>query len=164
MDSLRLKAAVHRVLILGSIWVVLSGPQTTALVLGAIAVPAAVWLSLSLIPARNPLHLWRVLRHIPAFIAGSVSGGVDVALRALSPRMRLRPGWIAVPVALRDGGRAALGSELSLMPGTLSAGTSNGKLLVHLLDTQAGFEKGIPRTEAAIAAMIADQTAAEDAP
>ena len=47
-----------------------------------------------------------------------------------------------------------MGWELSLMPGTLAAGTRDGRLLVHLLDTQAGFERAIPREEAAIAAMI----------
>lgn len=47
-----------------------------------------------------------------------------------------------------------MGWELSLMPGKLAARTRDGRLLVHLLDTQAGFERAIPREEAAIAAMI----------
>lgn len=151
---MRLKAVLHRVLILGLIWVVLSGTQVKALVFGVAVVPAAVWLSLQLIPAQNPLRFWGLLRHIPVFIWGSLRGGLDVALRAFSPSMGLRPGWVTVPVALDDGGRVALGSELSLMPGTLCAGMREGKMLVHLLDKDAGFEDGIPQTEAAIAAMI----------
>lgn len=159
---MRLKAVLHRVLILGLIWVVLSGTQVKALVFGVAVVPAAVWLSLQLIPAQNPLRLWGLLRHIPVFVWGSLRGGLDVALRAFSPSMGLRPGWVTVPVALDDGGRVALGSELSLMPGTLCAGMRDGKMLVHLLDKDAGFEDGIPQTEAAIAAMIDQSGSAEE--
>lgn len=159
---MRVKAVLHRVLVLGVIWVVLSGTEIKALVFGAVVVPAAVWLSLQLIPAQNPLRLWGLVRHIPVFIWGSLRGGLDVALRAFSPAMGLRPGWVKVPVALDDGARVALGSELSLMPGTLSAGMRDGKLLVHLLDTDAKFEDGIPQSEAAIAAMIDQSGSAEE--
>ena len=86
----------------------------------------------------------------------NILGGLDVARRAVSPRMRLAPGWIEVPVHLSDGGRVALGGELSLMPGTLAAGARRGRLLVHLLDTEAGFDRAIPREEGAIAAMMLD--------
>jgi multicomponent Na+:H+ antiporter subunit E len=49
--------------------------------------------------------------------------------------------------------RAAVGGELSLMPGTLAAGSRGERLLVHLIDRRAGFERAIPGTAAAIAAM-----------
>jgi len=131
--------------------------EPKGLAVGALAVPVAVWLSLGLLPAHRRLSVWRFARHVPVFLAGSFLGGIDVARRALSPRMRLRPGWVEVPVELSDGGRAAIGGELSLMPGTLAAGTREGRLLVHLLDTDAGFERAIPREETAIAAMILDR-------
>lgn len=132
----------------------LTGAELKGLPVGVVAVPAAVWLSLRLLPARHHLSLWHFARHVPSFISGSLLGGLDVARRALSPRMRLHPGWIEVPVRLPDGGRAIMGGELSLRPGTLAAGTRDGRLLVHLLDTRAGFERAIPGEEAAIAAMI----------
>lgn len=132
----------------------LTGAELKGLAVGVVAVPAAVWLSLRLLPARHPLSLWHFARHVPSFISGSLLGGLDVARRALSPRMRLHPGWIEVPVRLPDGGRAVMGWELSLRPGTLAAGTRDGRLLVHLLDTRAGFERAIPGEETAIAAMI----------
>lgn len=140
----------------------LSGTQTKALLFGVAIVPAAVWLSLQLIPAQRPLRLWGLVRHIPVFIWGSLRGGVDVALRAFSPVVGLRPGWVKVPLALDDGGCVALGSELSLMPGSLSAGMRDGKLLVHLLDKDAEFEDGIRQTEAAIASMIGQSDNAEE--
>jgi multicomponent Na+:H+ antiporter subunit E len=133
---------------------VLAGTEPKGLAIGVLSVPVAVWLSLRLLPAHHGLSVWRLARHLPAFLLGSLSGGLDVARRALSPRLRLQPGWVEVPVALPDGARAFMGGELSLMPGTLAAGTRDGRLLVHLLDTGAGFERSFPREEAAIAAMI----------
>lgn len=154
METPNVTAVLSRTLFLGGVWLVLTGAEGKGLVVGAVAVPAAVWLSLRLMPAHHHLSLWRFIRHVPSFLSGSVLGGFDVARRALSPQMRLHPGWAEVPVRLPDGARAALGGELSLMPGTLSAGTRDGRLLVHLLDTTAGFDGAIPREEAAIAAML----------
>lgn len=145
-------ALFHRSLLLGGVWISLTGAE--ALALGALVTALAVWLSLRLMPATHPLVLWRAVRHVPRFIAGSVDGGVDVARRAFSPNMRLRPGWLEVPTDLPDGARVVLGGELSLMPGTLAAGSEDGKLLVHVLDTDAGFDNAIPREAADIAAMI----------
>lgn len=148
------RALLHRTLLLGGVWVILAGTEPKGIAIGALAVPAAVWLSLRLLPGRDRLSLWRLARHVPVFLLGSLSGGYDVARRAMAPRLRLQPGWVEVPVALPDGGRVAMGGELSLMPGTLAAGTRHGRLLVHLLDRGAGFEHSIPREQAAIAAMI----------
>lgn len=149
-------ALFHRLFFTGAIWIVLSGANAKAGAVGVFAVPMATWLSLRLLPGGDHLVLWRLLRHFPSFVGGSLQGGLDVARRALSPGMSLSPGWVEVPVRLPDGGRVALGAELSLMPGTLAAGVRGDRLLVHLLDTDAGFERAIPREEAAIAAMILD--------
>jgi multicomponent Na+:H+ antiporter subunit E len=50
------------------------------------------------------------------------------------------------------------------MPGTLAAGTREGRLIVHLLDTEAGFERGIPQVELAIAAIIETSREPEEGP
>lgn len=154
-------AVLHRTLLLGGIWAVLTAADPKGLAVAAVAVPATVWLSLRLLPARHPLRLWPLLRHIPWFLLGSLRGGLDVARRALAPRLNLRPGWREVPLSLPDGARAAMGVELSLMPGTLAAGSRDGRLLVHLLDLDAGFERGIPAEEAAFAAMLDGATRPE---
>lgn len=152
---------LNRVVLLGGVWLVLTGAEIKGLAVGVFAVPAATWLSLWLIPARRPLRVWRLVLHLPSFVAGSVLGGLDVARRALAAHMPLKPGWIEAPARLPDGGRVLMGGELSLMPGTLAAGMRNDRLLVHLLDTDAGFERAIPREEAVIAAMMRDGTAEE---
>ncbi len=156
MDRAIWTAFLHRLLFLGCVWFVLAGVDIKAIAVGLPAVAAATGLSMRLLPGRQHLILWRLARHFPAFVGGSLLGGLDVARRALSPRMPLSPGWVEVPVRLPDGGRVAMGAELSLMPGTLAAGVRDDRLLVHLLDRQAGFERAIPREEAAIASIILD--------
>lgn len=154
MNTFLVRAAAHRAVLFGGGWLALAGSAPEALATGLAVTTAAVWLSLKLLPARDPLALWRLVRHLPRFVAASVNGGVDVARRAFSPNMPLNPGWIEVSSDLPDGARAALGGELSLMPGTLAAGSEDGKLIIHLLDIDAGFDDAIAREEAGIAAII----------
>ena len=155
MPAATKQAALHRFALFGAVWIVLTSAEPGGMLAGALAVPAAVWMSLRLLPARRPVVLWRLALHAPRFLYGSVAGGVDVARRAFSPSMPLDPGWIAVPVDLPDAGRVALGAELSLMPGTLAAGTQGDRLLVHLLDCKAGFDATIPQEAAAMAEILA---------
>lgn len=154
MDRAAWTGFTNRVLFLGGLWFVLAGTDAKAMLVGVFAVPAATWLSLLLLPLGQHLILWRSIVHFPVFVKNSLFGGLDVAGRALSPRLPLSPGWVEVPVRLPNGGRVAMGAELSLMPGTLAAGVRSERLLVHLLDTEARFEDAIPREEAAIASMI----------
>jgi multicomponent Na+:H+ antiporter subunit E len=156
MARIATRPILGRIAVFGTLWVVLAGSEPKALAVGAVALSASVWLSLRLLPGPRHLVFRRLLGHVPAFIRGSLHGGLDVARRALSPGMPLAPGWVEVPVRLPDGGRVAMGAELSLMPGTLAAGVREDRLLIHLLDTEAGFETAIAHEEAAIAAMILD--------
>ncbi|WP_203566275.1 Na+/H+ antiporter subunit E [Aurantimonas aggregata] len=127
-------AAARRLVLFAALWFVLTDGEGAAL--GAVVVLAASWLSLRLLPTTRPLRMSALLAIVPGFVWRSLLGGVDVARRALDPRLPLDPGWIEIPVDLTDGGRVALGGELSLMPGTLVAGSANGRLLVHVLDRQ----------------------------
>ncbi len=146
-------SVASRTVAFGAIWLVLTGASADGLVFGALAVPAAVWLSLSLLPPSHRLGLLRLIAFLPQFLWGSVKGGVDVAWRVFMPRIPIAPGWIVVPVNLPDAARVALGAALSLMPGTLVAGVQDGKLLVHALDRDADHS-GIATTERQIATMI----------
>jgi len=146
-----LPAIAKRTVLFAVLWVSLTGGAVDALAFGLPTVAASVWLSLRLLPPLGALRLLRALALVPGFLAGSLAGGLDVARRAFSPRPALRPGWVAFPTRLGGGGRLALGGELSLMPGTLAAGCAGGRLLVHVLDTGAGFEKGIAHEEDRIA-------------
>jgi len=70
------------------------------------------------------------------FLRQSVIAGVDVAWRALDPRLPVRPGFVVYPVRLAPGpARNAFSALASLVPGTVPAGAAEGgALLVHGLD------------------------------
>jgi multicomponent Na+:H+ antiporter subunit E len=136
----------RRLAFFGVLWLILTGGE--AMLLSVAVVPTASWLSVRLLPAGRPMRFFALLAMAPGFLGRSLLGGIDVARRALDPRLPLDPGWVEVAVDLPDGGKVALGGELSLMPGTLAAGSDRGRLLVHVLDRKQDVE-GAVRTEEA---------------
>jgi multicomponent Na+:H+ antiporter subunit E len=120
-----------------SLWSILSGADARGLPAGALAVTAATWTSLKLLPPAawhfspaGAAHL--VLR----FLLQSAIAGTDVAWRALDPRLPLRPGFVSYPVHVPPGvARNTFCTLSSLLPGTLPTGSSqNDRLLIHCLD------------------------------
>lgn len=73
----------------------------------------------------------------------SLLAGTDVALRALAPRLRLRPGVVRCDVGLPPGAlRTAFAGFASLLPGTLPVATLDDVALpVHCLDVAAPVER-----------------------
>lgn len=150
----RVVVMLRRAALLGVVWLILTGGTPDALVLGAAVVPGAVWLSLHLLPAGPSLHMVRLLALVPGFVRHSVMGGLDVAWRAFHPGLPINPGWVEVPVDLPDGGKVALGAELSLMPGTLVAGSDGPRLLLHMLDRDQEIEMALRAEEKRLAGVI----------
>lgn len=124
----------RRGVVLAAVWLVLAGTSLEAMLLGLGCVSLATWLSLRLMPEGAPIRLFPLIAMAPRFVLRSLIGGLDVARRALDPRLPINPGWLEIVTALPDGGRVALGGELSLMPGTLAAGSDGDRLLIHTLD------------------------------
>lgn len=114
----------RRLAFFGILWLILT--RAEALLLGVFVVTAASWLSLRILPASPPIRLLALLAMGPGFLGRSLVGGIDVARRAFDPRLPLDLGWIEMTIDLPDGGKVALGSELSLMPGTMAAGSDPG--------------------------------------
>ncbi|RZU99733.1 Na+/H+ antiporter subunit E [Spiribacter vilamensis] len=141
-------AILLRGMLLGTLWLVLSGFAPSGLVIGLPAVAAAIGLSVRLLPPATGRRPWWALPLIPGFIWRSLLGGLDVARRALDPRMPLSPGWRTLPRGLPAGGSFLIGTQYSLMPGTLVAGTRQGQYLVHLLDDRQALEPPLRRDEA----------------
>jgi multicomponent Na+:H+ antiporter subunit E len=122
------------------LWMMFSGGDAADLLAGAVAALAATWASLRLLPPGPSLSMR------PAALAGlssrflcqSVVAGVDVARRALDPRLPLRPGFVVYPVGLRPGpARNAYTTLMSLLPGTVPTGLDkSGGLLIHCLDVE----------------------------
>src|SRR2546430_13409774 len=118
-------------------WLVLAGADSADLAAGSVASVAATWASLRLMPAEQwklrPIKLARLVLH---FLRQSIGAGTDVALRALDPRLPLRPGFVIYQAHFSPGTkRNALCAIVSLMPGTLPCGSAEGSgLAIHCLD------------------------------
>lgn len=148
-----LLSAIKRAALLGLVWLVLTRGDESALVYAVIVVPAATGLSLLLLPAGpRPAVLLRLLALLPGFLARSVLGGVDVAWRALHPRLPVKPGWITLKTQMQDGpARSLYGAETSLLPGTLSAGCDAEGLKIHCLDINQDTEERLRIEETRLA-------------
>ncbi|MGP9811979.1 Na+/H+ antiporter subunit E [Rhodopseudomonas sp. NSM] len=150
----KLMIALKRFVLLGALWVALTSNDPAAWPVGLLTVAAATLLSLRLLPpAAHRVRLVTLVGLVPGFLAGSLRGGIDVARRAFDPRMPLSPGWLAYLVRLPSGApRAALGGELSLMPGTLAAGEDGRAMYVHCLDLDQPHDEAIAAEERRIGA------------
>jgi len=70
------------------------------------------------------------------FLRESLRGGIDVATRALSPSVKLDPGFHRYPMNLPQGSvRVFFVNCLSLLPGTLSAAIEQDDVILHVLDS-----------------------------
>lgn len=119
------------------LWLALAGPAPADLPAGVIAAAAATWVSLRLVPP----SAWRVrpaalARFVVRFLVQSVIAGVDVARRALDPRLPLRTGFVSYAPHLPPGpAQSAFCTLTSLLPGTVPCGTDDsGALVIHCLD------------------------------
>ena len=128
---------MERAAIYLALWfVLLPSTKPGDVALGLAAAVAATWISLQLLPpAGGRVRLGALLVQGPHFLWESVRAGVDVARRALAPRMRLEPGFVASPTQLPRGvARNTFSTVAGLMPGTLPAGEDGEALVVHALD------------------------------
>ena len=118
-------------------WLVLTGADAGDLAAGLVAAVAATWASLRLMPAQQwSLRPIKLAGYVLHFLRQPIVAGIDVAWRALDPRLRLRPGFVVYQAQLPPGTtREAFCAIMSLMPGTLPCGPaeSNG-LTIHCLD------------------------------
>ena len=86
------------------------------------------------------------------FAYQSVAAGVDVAWRALDPRLPLRPGFVRYPVRFPPGAaRNAFTTLTSLLPGTVPAGAERGHIVYHCLDVEQPVVSQLAAEEAALA-------------
>jgi multicomponent Na+:H+ antiporter subunit E len=119
-----------------ALWVVLIGASPSDLAVGVLASAAATWTSVRLLPpGPGRVRLAAVLSLVPRFLWKSVVAGVDVACRALDPRLPLRPGFVPYRPRFPSGpARNAFASDTSLLPGTLPVEDDGETLLYHCLD------------------------------
>lgn len=144
-------------IICGVLWWVLAAGTPNSWVVGIPTIVAAAivlsWLSSSEHPRWSPAGL---LRFIPYFIRATVHGGVDVARRALSRRMRLNPGLLRYELRIAPGAaRVFFVNTVSLLPGTLSADLREDCLWVHVIDSSQANDTHLRLLEDRVADLFA---------
>jgi multicomponent Na+:H+ antiporter subunit E len=113
---------------------------------------AAAIAAASLPPARHALRAGPALRFAGYFAAQSLRGGLDVARRALSPRLPLDAGLVELRTTLPEGApRVVLADAVSLLPGTATVDLTGDRILVHGLDAGPALERDFRDLEGRVA-------------
>jgi multicomponent Na+:H+ antiporter subunit E len=132
------RTALGRFLGLFGLWIVLiHSVQPADLAVGALTAVAATWVSLHLLsPDAGRVKFAALAARLPRFLSQSVLAGIDVARRALDPRMPLRTGFVTYRTGFPRGqARNTFATITSLLPGTVPAEDDDSGLLYHCLDT-----------------------------
>jgi multicomponent Na+:H+ antiporter subunit E len=133
--SMMVALPVRFVCFLG-VWLMIANWNEEDLPIGFAASALALWISMSLLPpTRVRPRLGPLAGLTLRFLSCSIIAGMDVAWRALLPRLDLRPGFVAIPYTLPPGGtRNAFLVYSSLQPGTLPTSAEGEMLQMHCLD------------------------------
>jgi multicomponent Na+:H+ antiporter subunit E len=98
-----------------------------------------------------------VLRFLPYFARQSISGGLDVALRALRPGRTVAPTFVEYRTGIRDPGlRVLFANTVSLLPGTFTAELRDDVLSVHVLDGGLPVDERLRDLEARLRSAFRD--------
>jgi multicomponent Na+:H+ antiporter subunit E len=147
-----------RIAIFALFWWTLSGGDANSWLIGLPAVLLAAWSSGKLgTGASLSLSIPGLVRFIPFFIWESFRGGVDVAKRILSQRLRIHPGFKHYHTKLpRQSERIFFANCISLFPGTLSVRLTSNVVEIHTLDTTVPIELELDKLEKAVAQLFAE--------
>ena len=147
---------IRTILFAGLWWVIVQG-RADAWFIG---LPAAVLAAMASIRLGSDAALPRVsviglFRFIFLFLSESFSGGIDVARRTLSPKLRIQPGFSRYRPTLDDPrARVIFINCISLLPGTLSTNIDGDYVELHLLDVRQDPVSQLQRIEQVIASMF----------
>jgi multicomponent Na+:H+ antiporter subunit E len=148
-----MRAVITRGVNLLVLWILITGTSRSGLAAGVIAAALSSWVSLVLHPpTTRRVRFVAFMRLCVRLLFNSLVAGFDIARRALDPRLPLNPGLIRYGTNVPPGPmRAAFGTMISLVPGTLPVGSMpDGTLLVHCLDRKAPVTAVLARDEATL--------------
>ncbi len=152
-----LRTFAVRVAIFTVAWWALAEGTVANVALAAVVVLGAAVASVRITPPGK----WRlapagVLRFTLFFLRRSMIAGVDVARRAIDPRLPISPGVLSYDTTLPAGApRACFAAVVGLLPGTLSVGLTESRLDVHALDVREDVHANLAALERRIAAVFA---------
>jgi multicomponent Na+:H+ antiporter subunit E len=136
-----------------ALWMVIAGADTEDLLPGLGAAALAAWASLRLMPpdpVGGSVRWLAALALFARFVRVSILAGLDVAQRALAPRMRLSPGYVHYrPQLPPSDARSLFLAMTSQMPGTIPSGTEpSGAISYHCLDASQPVASQLAEEEA----------------
>ena len=153
------RQAAVRALGFFALWVIFTGGNPADLLAGVVATLAAIWASLRLLPpGMSRLRPAALARLAMRFLIQSAVAGLDVARRALDPRLPLHVGFVRYPVGLSPGPSLNIFTTLtSLLPGTMPTRPDvSGALLIHCLDVEQPIAAQLAAEEALFARVIGE--------
>jgi multicomponent Na+:H+ antiporter subunit E len=152
-----------RLVLLAALWAALNPRDPGSWIVGVPVIAAAAWAAARLAPPAA----WRftpagIARFVPFFLLASLRGGVDVAWRAVHPRLPIDPALVRHALGLPEGtARVFLIDAMSLLPGTLSANCEGSTLVVHVLNDAQAAAAAIVELEERVAALFGVALAGE---
>jgi len=152
-----LRVALVRVAGFLAVWIIVAGTKPADLFVGLLAAVIVAWVSLRLLPpATIRLRPAALAKLLLRFLYQSIVAGVDVAWRALDPRLPLRPGYVVYRPRLPPGTmRNTFCTMTSLLPGTLPCGLDGGGgLIVHCLDETQPVTEQLAAEEALLTSAL----------
>ncbi len=150
----RLRSAFLRMGVLSLLWWLLTEGEVDSWPVAVPVVGLAALASLKLLPPVT-CSLWGLVCFVPFFLWRSVSGGVDVARRAVHPRLPLSPGLYRHVWRLPAGmPRVFMANVVSLLPGTLCVELGSDELGIHMLDERGDFQAELDELERRVAAVF----------
>ncbi len=131
-----LRSGTPRAICFAILWWIITKGDISSWVIGIPVVLTATVASLVLIPIiRFRLSVTGTFRFFCFFLLQSFIGGLDVARRAIHPRLSLEPFLFNYSFCLPTGlSRVVMVNTISLLPGTLSAELYEDSVTVHVLD------------------------------
>jgi len=151
-----------RAVLFALLWWMLTDGAVDSWLVGAPVVLCAALISVLLLPAFS-CSLTGIVRFVPFFLWRSLDGGVDVARRALHPRLPISPALFGYRWRLPPGlPRVFMANTVSLLPGTLSAEFDEKHLHVHVLDETTAFAEALEVLEQKVAGVFGLELVAKD--
>ncbi|XMB86397.1 Na+/H+ antiporter subunit E [Mycoplasmatota bacterium WC44] len=78
-----------------------------------------------------------IVVYLPVFIFQLILANIDVALRVLSPKIPLNPGFVKVNTELDgDFSKLTLANSITLTPGTLTVDVNGNDLYIHAVNVK----------------------------
>ncbi len=150
------RQGLWRAIALALLWWILLEGDRKGWWYGLPVIAAATATSLWLAPEAGQFwHPVGLVRFISFFLWQSLRGGIDVALRAIDPRLPLHPQLIEYRLRVPVGpAQIVLMNTISLLPGTLSVALHPMLLQVHVLDGRMDVQRSLQQVEAVVAELF----------